>query len=43
MCGLLGVSRAAFYTWQPSAEVGPTATELRRASVESHIRLVLAT
>lgn len=40
MCRLLDVSRAAFYKWQASAHAGPTASELRRASVESHIRLI---
>ncbi len=40
MCRLLGVSRAAFYKWQVSMDAGPTTTELRRASVESHIRLI---
>ncbi len=39
MCRLLGVSRAAFYKWQVSMDAGPTTTELRRASVESHISL----
>ncbi len=39
MCRLLGVSRAAFYKWQVSMDAGPTTTELRRASVESHIGL----
>lgn len=40
MCRLLDVSRAAFYKWQASAEGGPTPAELRRASVESHIRVI---
>lgn len=40
MCRLLDVSRAAFYKWQASAEAGPTAAELQRERVESHIRLI---